>query len=688
MKQPGGHQEPVGDARNTDFTTVSRSGPGITALRMALVQMVSDISGIPPQQLDDARPLAEYGLTSRDAVGLTGELEKLMDRSLPATLLWEHPTIGQLVSALATADNTDTAETGEQSGPSGKAAATAATYDHAIAIIGIGCRLPPNVQGPDALWEQLLAGTDAVSQVPAGRWRNFTGTAPDVTALMESTTQRGAYLDDIEGFDADFFGITPREAEVMDPQQRLVLEVSCEALDHAGVPAHALRSTRTGVFVGLSALEYGQLTTSDPARLTPWTSTGAAGSIVANRVSYLLDLRGPSITTDSACSSSLVAVHLACRSLRDGECDTALAAGVNVLLSPAVTASFEQAGALAADGRCKPFDAAADGITRGEGCGVVVLKRLADARRDGDRVLAVVRGTAVNQDGRSAGLMAPNPTAQEVLLRDALRDARIDAADIDYVEAHGTGTLLGDPIEAAALGAVVGRGRRPEQPLLIGSVKSNLGHLEGAAGIIGLIKTALALHHGRIPATLHFHSPNPHIDFSELGLRVVSEPTVWPTLGAVRGAPVCPPSGSAARTPTPSSSRRRQPLRVPRGLRRPTAKKGTTRTFWWCPPVPRTDSPTWPRVCRGGWQPGTRPRSPISPTPSQRIAVARPAPPSSRGPAPRRPPSSQRWPGTRRSPAWSPRAPTRERLSRAQRADRSSSSPVTAHSGRAWDGGC
>ncbi|MET9758084.1 SDR family NAD(P)-dependent oxidoreductase [Streptomyces sp. NPDC006372] len=522
MQQPGG-------------PTASRSGPGVTALRSALVRLVSDISGISPEQLDDARPLAEYGLTSRDAVGLTGELEKLLDRSLPATLLWEHPTIGQLVSALATADNADTAETDEQSDTSGEAAITTGTDDHAIAIIGIGCRLPPNVQGPDALWEQLLAGTDAVSQVPAGRWRNFTGTAPDVTALMESTTQYGAFLDDIEGFDADFFGITPREAEVMDPQQRLVLEVSCEALDHAGVPAHALRSTRTGVFVGLSALEYGQLTTSDPARLTPWTSTGAAGSIVANRVSYLLDLRGPSITTDSACSSSLVAVHLACRSLRGGECDTALAAGVNVLLSPAVTASFEQAGALAADGRCKPFDAAADGITRGEGCGVVVLKRLADARRDGDRVLAVVRGTAVNQDGRSAGLMAPNPTAQEELLRDALRDARIDAADIDYVEAHGTGTLLGDPIEAAALGAVVGRGRRPDQPLLIGSVKSNLGHLEGAAGIIGLIKTALALHHGRIPATLHFHDPNPHIDFTELGLRVVTEATVWPAPENRRG---------------------------------------------------------------------------------------------------------------------------------------------------------
>ena len=348
---------------------------------------------------------------------------------------------------------------------------------------------------------------------------------------MESTTRWGAFLDDIEGFDAKFFGIAPHEAEVMDPQQRLLLEVSCEALDHAGTPAHVLQATRTGVFVGLSALEYGHLTTSDPARLTPWTGTGAAGSIVANRVSYLLDLRGPSVTVDSACSSSLVAVHLACRSLRGRECDTALAAGVNVLLSPAVTASFEQAGAMAADGRCKPFDAAADGITRGEGCGVVVLKRLADAQRDGDRVLALIRGTAVNQDGRSAGLMAPNPTAQEALLCDALRDAQIDATDVDYVEAHGTGTLLGDPIEAKALGAVVGAGRQADRPLLIGSVKSNLGHLEGAAGIVSLIKTALALQHGRIPASLHFHTPNPHIDFPELGLRVVTEPIEWPTDG-------------------------------------------------------------------------------------------------------------------------------------------------------------
>lgn len=422
----------------------------------------------------------------------------------------------------------DQPKTHDRDDPSGESAARSQEGDIDIAVVGIGCRLPGGIHGPDAFWERLLAGTDAVGQVPEERWRNFSGTAPDVTALMESTTRWGGFLDGVDGFDADFFGIAPREAEVMDPQQRLLLEVACEALDHAGTPAYCLKGTSTGVFVGLSATEYGHLTTSDPARLTPWTSTGAAGSIAANRVSYLLDLHGPSMTVDSACSSSLVAVHLACRSLRSHECGTALAAGVNVLLSPSVTASFEQADALAADGRCKPFDAAADGITRGEGCGVVVLRRLVDAVRDGDNVLAVVRGTAVNQDGRSAGLMAPNPAAQEALLREALRDARIEGADLDYVETHGTGTFLGDPIEATALGSVAGHGRSPDRPLLIGSVKSNLGHLEGAAGIVGLIKTALALHHGRIPPSLHFHNPNPHIDFTALGLRVVTEPTRWP----------------------------------------------------------------------------------------------------------------------------------------------------------------
>ncbi|KOU67264.1 hypothetical protein ADK57_16880 [Streptomyces sp. MMG1533] len=487
-----------------------------------LRHLVADLCGVPGDQLDGERPLTEYGLTSRDAVGLSGRLEQLLDRTLPATLVWENPSIEQLVRSLASGSPR------EQSTRTPTAAESTDRTD-AVAVLGVGCRLPGGINGPDAFWEALLAGKDAVGQVPDERWQLFDDGAPETAAVLARTTRRGAFLDDIEGFDADFFGITPGEAEAMDPQQRLLLEVGCEALDHAGIPLPALQGSATGVFVGLSALEYGHLTTADLSGVTAWTSSGAAGSIAANRMSYLLDLRGPSMTIDTACSSSLVAVHQACRSLRDGECDTALAAGVNVLLSPAITANFEQVGALAPDGRCKPFDARADGIVRGEGCGVVVLKRLTDAQRDGDRILAVIRGTAVNSDGRSAGLMAPNPIAQEALLRSALRDAGADAADIGHVEAHGTGTLLGDPIEAGALGAVLGRGRPADRPLLIGSVKSNLGHLEGAAGIVGLIKTVLSLQHAKLPASLHFHSPNPHIDFTELGLRVVAEPTAWPT---------------------------------------------------------------------------------------------------------------------------------------------------------------
>lgn len=503
--------------------------------------VVTENCDILPSELDDTRPLTEYGLTSRDAVALAGYLEQAVGRPLPATLLWENPTVERLVRALsndrppvqdARAGGLDASDALSDESFHDPAPSTDQTSPGPcpVAIIGVGCRLPGGIDGPDRFWKHLLKGSDLVGHVPNGRWRSFaTGhTAP----LLEYTTRRGAFLDDIEAFDADFFGITPREAEVMDPQQRLLLEVGCEALDHAGSPAHTLRGSKTGVFVGLSSLEYSHLTTADPARLTPWTSTGAAGSIAANRLSYLFDLHGPSLTMDTACSASLVAVHAACRSLRDRECDTALAAGVNVLLSPTVTASFEQAGALAADGRCKPFDAAADGITRGEGCGVVVLKRLADARRDGDRILAVVRGSAVNSDGRSAGLMAPNPAAQEALLRDALDDAGVDAAGIDYVEAHGTGTLLGDPMEAGSLGAVIGVGKPADEPLLIGSVKSNLGHLEGAAGVVGLIKTVLALHHGCIPPSLHFRHPNPHIDFTGLRLRVVTAPTSWPLAGA------------------------------------------------------------------------------------------------------------------------------------------------------------
>ncbi|MFI5685201.1 SDR family NAD(P)-dependent oxidoreductase [Streptomyces sp. NPDC051636] len=512
--------------------------PSAAELRAALRTLITETCGVPEDELDDRRPLVDYGLTSRAAVSLSGRLERLLNKPLPATLLWENPTVERLVEHLGGVQRPapeGEPEIRERRASPASATTTASDDDRGgsspvfcpIAVIGVGCRLPGGINGPRAFFKHLLAGSDLVGHVPDRRWRDF-ATGPGADALLERTTRRGAFLDDIEAFDADHFGITPREAKVMDPQQRLLLEVSCEALDHAGRPAHSLEGSDTGVFVGLSALEYGHLTTSDPTRLTPWTSTGAAGSIAANRLSYLFDLHGPSLTIDTACSASLVAVHQACRSLGGGECDTALAAGVNLLLSPAITASFEQAGALAADGRCKPFDAAADGITRGEGCGVVVLKRLTDAERDGDRILAVIKGTAVNSDGRSAGLMAPNPAAQESLLRSALRNARVDADSIDYVETHGTGTLLGDPMEAGSLGAVIGSDRPDDQPLLIGSVKSNLGHLEGAAGIVGLIKTVLALHHRRIPPNLHFHTPNPHIDFTGLRLSVVTAPTTWP----------------------------------------------------------------------------------------------------------------------------------------------------------------
>ncbi|WP_290060844.1 type I polyketide synthase, partial [Amycolatopsis solani] len=454
--------------------------------------------------VDADRPLQELGLSSRDATALAADLGRFVGRPLSPTLVWQYPTIAALATHLSTVESERVPEPIREAG-------------EPIAIIGLGCRLPGGIESPAAFWRFLDDGGDAIGDVPEGRWETF-APAEDLAGLPA----RGGFLDDVAGFDAAFFGITPREAEAMDPQQRILLEVAWAALEHAGIPPSGLRGSRTGVFVGLSATEYGSLTMTDVAGVDVWSGTGAAASIAANRLSYLLDLRGPSLTLDTACSSSLVAVHQAVRSLRGGESEIALAAGVNVLLSPAITAGFHRAGVLAADGHCKPFAATADGIARGEGCGVVVLKPLRAARRDGDRVLALVRGSAVNSDGRSNGLTAPNPEAQAALLRDAY--AGIDPSTVDYVEAHGTGTPLGDPLEAAALSAVLGRDA--DRPLLLGSLKSNLGHLEGAAGIAGLLKVVLSLTHRRLPASLHFHAPNPYIDFS--GLRVVTEGTPWP----------------------------------------------------------------------------------------------------------------------------------------------------------------
>ncbi|MFI0237987.1 beta-ketoacyl synthase N-terminal-like domain-containing protein [Streptomyces sp. NPDC016845] len=479
-------------------------------VREVLVERLGEWYGVAPDEVGDDRPLAELGLTSRDAVALTAQLGEVVGRRLPATLLWETPTPGALVAALTT------------DGAPEPLNAPTAPAGCAVAVVGIGCRFPGGADSPAAYWRLLTERRDAVGTVPGERWEQF---VPPGSVLPADLSRHGAFLDGLADFDAEFFGIAADEAIALDPQQRLLLEVTREALDHAALPAPSLAGTRTGVFVGISGTEYAHLTAARPESVTPWTAPGGALSIAAGRLSYALDLRGPSLAVDTACSSSLVAVDHAVRSLADGTSDTALAAGVNVLLSPAVTLGFQRAGALAADGRCKAFDAAADGMVRGEGCGVVVLKRLADAERDGDRVLAVITGTAVNSDGRSNGLTAPNASAQRALLSQV---HGTEGQLVDYVEAHGTGTPLGDPVEAGALGAVLGRGRAPEQPLLLGSVKTNLGHLEAAAGTAGLIKTILALHHDELPPQLHFTEPSPHVDLDALGLRVVTDPEPWP----------------------------------------------------------------------------------------------------------------------------------------------------------------
>ncbi|MDT5322200.1 MAG: phthiocerol/phenolphthiocerol synthesis type-I polyketide synthase, partial [Mycobacterium sp.] len=457
-------------------------------------------------------------------------LAELLDRPVSPVEFWQHPTLNGLVEYLTTPESEVQADTADS--------ADRSWVDEPIAVIGMGCRFPSDIHGPEAFWQFLSEGRSAVGEVPPDRWAPFDTGSPEVAVALSGTTRWGSFLADIDAFDAEFFEISPREAAKMDPQQRLLLEVAYEALEHAGIPADSLRRTQTGVFVGACAGEYGYLATTDLSQVDAWSGTGGALSIIANRISYFFDLRGPSVTVDTACSSALVAVHLACQSLRTGDSSLAIAAGVNLLLSPVITRSFDQAEAMSPTGQCHAFDASADGFVRGEGCGVVVLKRLSDALRDRDPVLAVVRGSAVNQDGRSNGLMAPNPAAQMAVLRAACSNAGVRPHEVDYVEAHGTGTLLGDPIEARALGTVLGRARPQSAPLLIGSVKSNLGHLDAVAGIAGFIKAVLAVQRRHIPANLNFRTPNPHIPFESLRLKVVGEPTDWPATGQPRRAGV------------------------------------------------------------------------------------------------------------------------------------------------------
>ncbi|MCV7152024.1 type I polyketide synthase [Mycolicibacterium pyrenivorans] len=394
-----------------------------------------------------------------------------------------------------------------------------------IAVVGIGCRLPGGVTGPESFWELLENGTNAVTEVPADRWDAEAFYDPDPMAPGRMPTKWGAYLNDIAGFDADFFGITPREAAAMDPQQRVLLEVAWEALENAGLAPDHLGETRTAVMMGVYYTEYQNSSAGDPDTIDAYSATGNAHSVTVGRISYLLGLKGPAVAVDTACSSSLVSIHLACQSLRMRESDLALAGGVSLNLRPETQLALAKWGMLSPHGRCYAFDSRADGFVRGEGAGVVVLKRLTDAVRDGDRVLGVVRGSAVNQDGRSNGLTAPNAPSQRDVITRALRSADVPAGSVNFIETHGTGTGLGDPIEFDALAAVYGRG---EVPCALGAVKTNMGHLEAAAGIAGFIKTVLTLQHGKIPPNLNFEKWNPTIDPSATRLFVPTKAGEWP----------------------------------------------------------------------------------------------------------------------------------------------------------------
>jgi 5-hydroxydodecatetraenal polyketide synthase CpkA len=397
-----------------------------------------------------------------------------------------------------------------------------------IAILSMAARLPGGVRAPEDLWRLLDEGRDAIGPFPDTRgWDLEQLYSPEASGPGKTATNQGGFLYDAELFDPMFFDISPRETERIDPQQRLVLECAWEALERALIVPASLFQTATGVFVGCGYSDYGGRMLPSPEAFDGYVFTGSSGSTASGRVSYTLGLRGPAITIDTACSSSLVSIHLACASLRSGECDLALAGGVTVMATPMLFLDFSRQGGLAPDGRIKAFGAGANGTAWGEGCGILALKRLSDAQRDGDPIVAVIRGSAVNQDGRSQGFTAPNGPSQELVIRQALAAAGLTAADVDVVEAHGTGTRLGDPIEAGALLATYGQEHTRERPLWLGSIKSNIAHTQWAAGVAGMMKLVLAMQHQRIPKTLYADPPSPHVDWNRGHVVLASKPVPW-----------------------------------------------------------------------------------------------------------------------------------------------------------------
>jgi polyketide synthase PksJ len=530
---------PEGDARGVaepEEVAEGRAGsattPGVVAPRPSseiaawLIEKLASYVRVEARDLNPEQPFTAFGLSSLQSVSLSGELAEWLGRPLPATLLYDYPTLASLSKFLSgerTAAHTQAP--GEDSRPEAPDGAA-----EPVAIIGIGCRFP-GADNAEAFWQLLRRGVDAVTEYPSERRR-----AGDRVA--EANGHPGGFIEGVGQFDAHFFSVSPREAPHLDPQQRLLLEVAWEALENAGQSPAKLAGSQTGVFVGIGNSDYRLLRTGEHESRAPYAATGTSYSIAANRLSYFLDLHGPSIALDTACSSSLVAVHLACQSIRRGESGLALAGGVNLILNPALTEDLSRAGMLSPEGRCKVFDAEANGYVRAEGCGIVVLKKLSEAERDGDNVIALIRGSAVNQDGRSNGLTAPNGRAQQAVIRRALEAAAVSPAEVSFVETHGSGTSLGDPIEVNSLISVLGAGRSGGQPCALGSVKANVGHLEAAAGVAGLIKAALALQRAEIPPQLHLRNINPHLLIADTPFSIPSELLPWPASAKRRRAGV------------------------------------------------------------------------------------------------------------------------------------------------------
>ena len=510
-------------ARLRETPEAEREGVLVAFLQGEL-QAVLHLSEPPPADAG----FFDLGMDSLTALEFRGRLNRALDgiAAVPGTAVFDHPDIARLARHLAEGIGVlAPLPVRTVASPPGEASA-----EDAVAIVGMACRFPGG-EGLEAFRELLAAGRHGIREVPGDRWPGAPAMPDGLASVDDPACRWGAFLDGVDLFDAAFFRIAPVEAKLLDPQQRMLLETSWQALEDAGIDPVGLRGSRTGVYAGMSAYDYRELVSGTREATKIYSATGTSASTAIGRIAFALGLEGPAMAIDTACSSSLVAIHQAAAALRRGEAELALAGGVNLILSPTMMAVLTDAGALAPDGRCKTFDAAADGYVRGEGCGILVLRRLAEAEAAGDRVWAVIRGSAVNQDGASAGLTVPNGTAQERVISEALARAGLEPAEVDYLEAHGTGTELGDPIELRAAASAYGRGRDLDRPLLIGSVKTNIGHLEAAAGVASVIKATLAMAEGTIPRHLNFRDPSPHVDWRELPLRVVDEAAAWPTDG-------------------------------------------------------------------------------------------------------------------------------------------------------------